>query len=1014
MADNVQLPIKHSNPTRVLLALIILPLILVAFGAGLVYLNLFSQTELEARAHSLNVTKLLASQTNAFIRNRSHSVSLLAGEGELRDYLEQGAPASEWHQIHLLHKRYCETLQASICYLMNSEGLTLVDNRLGKRSLTGNNYSFRPYFKQALQGIPSVHLALGVTTKKRGIYFSSPVYSSHQKVIGVSVIKYEPGLIESYFSELTGQAALMDPNGVIFASNEAGWLYKTLFPMTERQQMQIAESRQFGDTLPETLGFQSNAVGQASAPDKSTYLLEQQTIDALPGWSIAYLLLPDNYHTQSQLGQHRSALGILLLLFIFTLVAVFKLYQRLQTSMVTSQRYQRQLEQSEDRLQRFEQVSSEVILIHNKQGIVDVNRQAEALLGYTHEEFLNLDARDLFTPKSLETALKHIRQGSEQPYQAKVKTRQGEIIPVIVTGRSVLWEGRAARAASFRDIRKQLEVQKKLSASEFRFRQLSDLVAEGLLIHSNQNIIDVNQSFCSIIGERREDLVSKSLSHIFSPETLQKIITESGRNQSFELTLQRRDGSLFPAEITSASMQFEDGLYNVLSIRDISRQKEQEEHILYQAQYDLLTHIPNRFLAKDRAEQAIRAADRHQQKLALMFVDLDGFKKVNDSLGHDVGDRLLQQATQRLKHCLEPHHTLARQGGDEFLILLDELQTPEQAELVAEQILEQFSQPFDVQNKQLVVTTSIGISIYPDDADDFPALLRAADIGMYKAKKDGRNRFHYYTQEMNDIATRQLELDNNLRDALDNGEFSLAFQPLISSNGGEARISGAETLLRWHSPTLGMVSPTEFIPLTEQTGLIIPIGRWVLEQACGQARKWIDQGHSHFSISVNVSPRQFKGNNLVDDLRYALERHDLPARHLVIEVTEGLLIEATPELSQTLNEISALGVRLSMDDFGTGYSSLNYLKTFPFNNLKIDRSFVMELPANKDAQILVTATIAMAHQLGLSVTAEGIETEAQYQFLQSQHCDLLQGFYLGKPLPAAEFEKLFSSRIPAR
>ncbi len=282
---------------------------------------------------------------------------------------------------------------------------------------------------------------------------------------------------------------------------------------------------------------------------------------------------------------------------------------------------------------------------------------------------------------------------------------------------------------------------------------------------------------------------------------------------------------------------------------------------------------------------------------------------------------------------------------------------------------------------------------------------------MYKAKKDGKNTFHFYTQEMNDIATRQLLLDSNLRYAMDRNEFSLAFQPLVSGN--DARIVGAEALLRWNSGTLGNVSPAEFIPLTEQTGLIIVIGRWVLEQACVQAKRWVDAGAEDFSLSVNVSPRQFKGNNFVTDLQYALGSSGLPPKHLNIEVTEGLLIQASPELNSTLQQITEMGVKISMDDFGTGYSSLSYLKTFPFNNLKIDRAFIRELPSNPDSNILVSATIAMAHKLGLSVTAEGIETEEQFQYLRDTDCDLLQGFYFGKPIPAAEFTQKLEGCITA-
>lgn len=997
--------------TRGILALVLLPLFLVAAGAGFIYLNLLSQTEREAKTHSQNVSQLLANQASAFIRNHTHTVELLAQENQIQRFLSEATTQPDIQNVTPLLQRYCQTLGASICYLLNQQGDAIVDSHTEGDSIVGNNYGFRPYFKNAMQGDTSVHLALGVTTKKRGIYFSSPVLSKAAKPIGVAVIKYLPDQIEQRFNGLAGEANLVNEYGVVFASSKPDWLYKTLFPISPQEQQVIAKTRQFGDSPPDSIGFKRKEQGQVISPDQTIYLLESEPVAELPNWKITYLLPPEHFRALNQASQKRAELILLGLLMFITLLAIYHLYRQLTSTLQVKQHYQNALQESQSRLLRFERASSEAILVHNDDGIVDINERAEALFGYNREEFLALSPEDFFTSDSLDIAIQQADSGSEQPYQAAVLTKDHREIPVVITGREVDWNGETARAASFRDISKRIEAQRKLLASEDRFRQLSELVSEGLLIYQNHRVIDVNHTLCTIIGERREDIISSPLTTLFEPETLNQIAhyQNQGYTQPFEMELIRKDASPFPAEITIASMRFDDGLYTVLSIRDISRQKEQEEHILYQAQYDLLTHVPNRFLARDRTEQAMRNADRHKTQLALMFIDLDGFKKVNDSLGHDVGDNLLQQAAKRFQSCLKENHTLARHGGDEFLILLEDIHSATDAELIAEQILQQFTHPFMIQNKQLIVTTSIGISIYPDDASDYRSLLRAADIGMYKAKKDGRNTFHYYTQEMNDIATRQLDIDNNLRTAIQNNELTMVYQPLISGIRGHQQIIGAEALIRWHSDALGFVSPEEFIPITEQTGLIIPIGRWILKQTCQQARFWVDQGYSEFSVSVNVSPRQFKGNDFLSDLKHALEEAQLPAHHLNLEVTEGLLIEASTELMNSLREISDLGVKISMDDFGTGYSSLNYLKTFPFDNLKIDRSFINELPDNSDSKILVTATIAMAHQLGLSVTAEGIETKEQYNYLSELRCDLLQGYYFGKPMPAKEFTALLDS-----
>lgn len=1003
--DDQNMDPNTAKPLRGLLTLAVLPLFLIAIAGVAIYLNLSESRKLEAHQHSKSVSKLLASQADGFIRNRAHSVALMAGEQSLIAYLRSTNFDRRGVSQKLQH--YCHTLEASICYIMDRKGLAIADNRIGPDTLVGNNYAFRPYFQQAIQGIPAVHLALGVTTKKRGIYFSHPIGADLRNPIGVAVIKFSPSQIEERFKHIPGNASLTDPNGVVFSANNKQWLYKTLFPLSTVQQKEVVSSRQFGDEAPAHIGFKNSFNDEVEGQNGQIYIYEETPLETLPGWNISVFLTPDQFHTTEQITRHQFILTLIGLLFLLTLASIGLLYRQLQKSFSSISHYQQELEQSENRLQRFEQVSAEAILVYNDQGIVDLNKRAEELFGYSYDDFMRLGITSLFNAETLPLAKAHVKDNIEQPYQAVILTKDNAEIPVVVTGRNASWRGDPVRVASFCDIRQQIEVQKRLTASEGRFRQLSDLVTEGLLIYSNRTILDVNQSLCQIFSIERNTLLSAPLSELFSNEIADKIKAQI-QGEALQLKLLRTDGTSFPAEIVCDSMQFDDGIFSIVAIRDISRQKEQEEHILYQAQYDLLTHIPNRFLARDRAEQAIKKLRHSEKKLALMFIDLDDFKKVNDSLGHDMGDQLLQEAVKRFQSCLSHEHSLARHGGDEFIIMLEDLGKPEQAEIVAESILEKFSRPFSIQGQQLLVTTSIGISIFPDDANDYPALLRAADIGMYKAKNEGRNTFHYYTQEMNDVATRQLELDNCLRTAIANDEFSLAFQPLICGVREHNEVVGAEVLLRWNSAKLGAVSPAEFIPLTEQTGLIVPIGRWLLKQACNQAQAWIEQGHTSFTISINVSPRQFKGNDFISDLEQALSLSGLAPEQLKLEVTEGLLIEASPELTSTLEAISAMGIQISMDDFGTGYSSLNYLQKFPFDNLKIDRSFINELPEHAESQILVSATIAMAHQLGLSVTAEGIETKAQKEYLRQLRCDYLQGYLLGKPMPATEFSSILN------
>ncbi|MGB0281440.1 MAG: bifunctional diguanylate cyclase/phosphodiesterase [Neptuniibacter sp.] len=977
-------------------------MLLVALSGAFIYVDLISQAKDEAIAHTKNSAKLLSSRTNAYVSNRTHSVELMAGE-EIVEQLILQPNATNKDKAKITLRRYCETLSASICYVMDQQGFLITDNRPPETTLAGNNYGFRDYFLNAIAGEPSLFLALGATTKKRGLHFSHPIYASNQ-IIGVAVIKFLPDEIERSYQGLSGNALLVDSNGIIFAASEPDYLFKSLFPIEQQKLKRIIDSRQFGDEIPDHILKKTVEHDLVMDSVGNEFLLEQVEVSSIPGWNIVYLLPPEHF-AQTSHQQQTLFLTALVLFFMIVLVVVSKLFLSLKQTLRESDDYRFKLEESKDRLQQFEEITTEAIIIRDQLKILDFNKRAEELFQLSRTELLSSELPELFASDSVKRVMDLMLSNSEKPYQAEIMTHFGEELPVIITDRPTTWNGQKVQVTSLKDERRHRAVKQKLMASESRFRQLSDLVSEGILIFSDDTVVDANDAFCSIIGLRKEDLIGKPMNQVFPDELIHSFPSSQNVFAEKEFDLPRQDGTFFPAELSTASMEFEDGLYTVLSVRDITSQKEQEEHILYQAQYDLLTDIPNRFLARDRAEHAMANADRLSKKMVLMFIDLDGFKKVNDSLGHDVGDILLQLASRRFKSCLQPNDTLARHGGDEFIIIVEDVDEPEDTELLLEKILQQFSNPFIIDNKELIVTASIGVAVYPNDAQDYPALLRAADIGMYKAKKDGRNTFHYYTQEMNDIAVRQLQLDNNLRFALEREEFHLVFQPLVSGGLNAGKVVGAEALLRWESKELGLISPDEFIPLTENTGLIIPIGRWVLVEACKHAKAWIDKGYEDFSISVNVSPRQFSGNHFIHDLNYAIGKSGLPPQNLNLEVTEGLLIQASAELNHTLEYLSQMGVRISMDDFGTGYSSLRYLQTFPFNNLKIDRAFINNLPNHKDSKILVAAIIAMAHKLGLSVTAEGIETIEQFNYMNILDCDILQGFYIGKPMQASDFEE---------
>ena len=432
----------------------------------------------------------------------------------------------------------------------------------------------------------------------------------------------------------------------------------------------------------------------------------------------------------------------------------------------------------------------------------------------------------------------------------------------------------------------------------------------------------------------------------------------------------------------------------------IAERRLANERIVYMADHDALTGLPNRSLLTDRVGQAIAGARRSGNKLAILFLDLDRFKNVNDSLGHAIGDLLLQAVAQRLVGCLRAEDTAARLGGDEFIISLPNVCDAAEAARVATRILAELAKPFSVAAHQLPADASIGIAVYPDDGDTAETLLRSADTAMYHAKESGRANYQFFSAQMTERVSQRLSTETRLRGALEHGEFALHYQPLVDLASG--RVDAAEALLRWPQADGRTVSPADFIPVAEDTGLIVPLGEWVLREACKQAQAW-QALRPGLRIAVNLSPRQFRQKDLVGMIDEVLSQTRLAPHLLELELTEGMLMHHAEDTVRTLIRLDEMGVRLAIDDFGTGYSSLSYLKRFPIHSLKIDRSFVQDIGSDADDAAIVTAIVAMARSLNLNVTAEGVETEEQLSFLRAVDCDLVQGFHLGRPVPAAEF-----------
>ena len=471
-------------------------------------------------------------------------------------------------------------------------------------------------------------------------------------------------------------------------------------------------------------------------------------------------------------------------------------------------------------------------------------------------------------------------------------------------------------------------------------------------------------------------------------------------------------------EVEASPLWNADGsLHGVLEVirnitEDLSTEAQLREHrerLYHAVHHDTLTNLPNRMLLQDRLSRMMMKAKRNKTYVAILFLDLDRFKKINETLGHDIGDHLLLEVSKRLKNCVRKSDTVARIGGDEFGVILDDLRDVKFVAVVARKFLQALSKPIIIQEYELYATSSIGISLYPDDGEDEDVLFRCADTALYRAKDAGKNNYQYYTPDMNTRAFEFLLMESGLRKAVENDELVVFYQPLINLENN--KLIGMEALLRWQHPEKGMISPGDFIPLAEETGLIEPIGEWVLQAACAQNKKWQDAGYPPVKVSVNMSSRQFSKKNVVEIISETLEKTGLSPEYLGIEITESVIMQDVKSTITKLKQLHDMGICLSIDDFGTGYSSLSYLKLFPIDFLKIDRSFVFNITSDSTDAAIAASVILLAHSMELKVVAEGVETSEQMELLRGQGCDYVQGFLFSKPLAAEEFVPFFETLL---
>jgi len=646
-------------------------------------------------------------------------------------------------------------------------------------------------------------------------------------------------------------------------------------------------------------------------------------------------------------------------------------------------------------------------------GFIAVNEAAVQHYGFAKDEFLRMTIKDIRPVEELPVlrGILDSRRDRNEPRIVKHRKRNGQVFDAEITSFEFLSAGRRSRLVIAVDVTDRRRAEERLRESEERYRHLFERNLAGVYRSTIEGrILDGNDAIARMFGYRdREDLLAHGNAHsLYNSEEdrnrLMAQLRENGSLSNVEVHMRRRDGT--PVWVIESATLLENGVLEG-TIVDITDRKTAQEQMEYQAYHDALTGLPNRLLFRDRIDVALAHAKRHHTAAAVMFLDLDQFKLVNDSLGHTVGDALLQEVGTRLVLSIRADDTVARMGGDEFTVLLTDVKDPGASAIVAQKLLDAISQPMLIEGHELYVTTSIGIARSPEDGSDAETLLRRADGAMYRAKEAGRNNFQFAATASQETVSERLAIERSLHHAFEREEFVVHYQPMTNLPTG--RVVGAEALIRWNHPERGLMSPDDFIPIAEESGLILPIGEWVLRTAVKQMKSWHAE-HGPLRVAVNLSARQFQQRDLTAMIERILTENDYPPELLDIEITESTAMQNADVSLAVMKRLRQMGVRISIDDFGTGYSSLSYLKRFPIDTVKIDQNFVRDLSDASNDGAIITAVISMARALNLRVVAEGVETEAQLAFLRRENCEVVQGFLHSKPVSAAEFETSLRAR----
>ncbi|MDM5331703.1 bifunctional diguanylate cyclase/phosphodiesterase [Neobacillus sp. CF12] len=664
----------------------------------------------------------------------------------------------------------------------------------------------------------------------------------------------------------------------------------------------------------------------------------------------------------------------------------------------------------------FEQ-NPDAIFIFDLNGKFVVANKAVSIYGYSIGELIDKPFADFILPNDIERVTAHFNvaaEGMATNYECSILDKEGLQREISVTNIPIFVNEQITGVYSIiKDITQHIKAQNLLMEAEAKYRSLIENSLVGVYIMQDGKLVYVNPRLCEMSGYKCEELLGLSVSEFIYPEDL-PIVSENIRKRlsnetgmiKYEYRALRKDNSVITFELYGSKIVYNGRDAIIGTVIDITERKNTEKMIKHMAYHDQLTELPNRYLLREKVNEAIINSRKCNCHFALLFLDLDRFKAINDTMGHEIGDKVLIEIAERLKECVSDNDIISRYGGDEFSILLTDSEIRRASE-VADKIITKLSSPITLYHHDLLVTPSIGITVFPTHGESFDTLIKNADLAMYHAKSLGRNNFQFFNEELNKIAQHELEMEVNLRKALEQNQLVLFYQPQVNLETNQ--IYGAEALMRWIHPEKGIIPPAVFIPIAEETGLIIPMGEWAIRTACKENKRWQSAGYSPITVSVNISAKQFFQSNLVEIVKDALTETGLEPRYLELEITESITMDVEHSIS-TLLELKNLGVKISIDDFGTGYSSLNYLRRLPIDKLKIDQSFIRECPDDLNSNTLVRTIIVMAHLLKLKVKAEGVETQEQISFLLQQGCKEAQGYYFSKPIPVLEFETKYMEK----